>query len=93
MVAVFGMGKKVGLVHWGRQPNQFLPWLGDGALQRDCSEATAREIDEELKGILDESYAKAKEILKMHRDQLDTVAKELLQRETMDAQTFKKLIE
>jgi cell division protease FtsH len=92
MVTVFGMSDPVGLVHWGHPPNQFLPWLGDGALQRDCSELTAREIDEEMKKILDESHAKAREILKTHRDQLDAVANELLKRETMDAQTFRQLI-
>jgi cell division protease FtsH len=92
MVAVFGMSKEVGLAHWGRQPDQFMPWLGDGSLQRDCSEATAREIDEQIKKILDEAYAKAKEILTAHRDQLDAVAGELLKRETMDAQTFRTLI-
>jgi cell division protease FtsH len=93
MVTVFGMGEKVGLVHWGRPPDQFLPWLGDGSLSRDCSEATAREIDEEIKGILDKAHATAKEILTTHRDQLDAVAAELLKRETMDAPTFKRLIE
>jgi cell division protease FtsH len=93
MVAVFGMGEKVGLVHWGRPPNRFLPWLGDGALQRDCSEATAREIDEEMKKIMDTAYKKAKGILKEHRDQLDLVASELLKRETMDAATFKQLLQ
>jgi cell division protease FtsH len=93
MVTVFGMSKSAGLVHWGRQPNQFLPWAGDGALLRDCSEDMARKIDDELKQILDDAYAQAKRILEGHRDQLDLVAKELLERETMDAQTFKKLIE
>ena len=93
MVAVFGMSEQLGLVHWERQPNQFLPWLGDGALPRDCSEATAREIDEEMKKILDEAHEKARGILTEHRDQLDLVAKELLRRETMDAATFQKLIE
>jgi len=93
MVTVYGMSKSTGLVHWGRQPHQFLPWVGDGALERDCSEDTAREIDQELKGILDDAYAEAKRILEAHRDQLELVATELLERETMDAQTFKKLIE
>ncbi|HTR35774.1 MAG TPA: ATP-dependent zinc metalloprotease FtsH [Bryobacteraceae bacterium] len=93
MVSVFGMDEKVGLVHWGRPPNQFLPWLGDGASLRDCSEATARELDEEIRKILDDAHERAQQILKTHRDQLDTIASELLKRETMDASTFKKLIE
>ncbi len=92
MVAVFGMDDRVGLAHWERQPNPYVPWLEDGAFQRDCSEATAREIDEEVKAILDEAHQKARHILATHRDQLDAVAAELLKRETMDAQTFKKLI-
>jgi cell division protease FtsH len=92
MVTIFGMSKSAGLVHWGRQPNQFVQWAGDGTLLRDCSDNTAREIDEELKKILDDAYTAARRILEAHRDQLDLVAKELLERETMDAQTFKKLI-
>jgi cell division protease FtsH len=50
MVCVFGMGKSVGLVHCAAKRPQFLPDLvAEGAWQRDCSEETAREIDEEVK--------------------------------------------
>ena len=52
-------------------------------MQRDCSEETAREIDEEVKGILDEAYAKAKEVLSAHRDQLERIAAELLKKEAL----------
>ncbi len=93
MVTIFGMSDSAGLAHWGSQPNQLVPWMGDGSLSRDCSEATARMIDEEVRKILDDAHGEAKRILQEHRDQLDLVAKELLQRETMDAQTFKELIE
>ena len=92
MVCVYGMGQSVGLVHCA-QPRPFLEGiLGDGAWQRDCSEATAREIDQEVKKILDDAYAGAKRILQEHRDQLDLVTGQLLKSETMDAQTFKELI-
>jgi cell division protease FtsH len=57
-----------------------------------CSEETAREIDEEVRTILENAYGESKQILKEHRDQLDSVARELLQHETLDAQTFKELI-
>ena len=64
----------------------------DGTFQRDCSEKTAQEIDQEVKKILDRAYAEAKEILEQHRNQLELVAEELLKCETMDAQTFNRLI-
>jgi cell division protease FtsH len=92
MVCIYGMGKSVGLVHCGQQPNPFLPIPGDGTMQRDCSEETAHAIDEEVRKLLDGAYAESKQILQQHRDQLDLVAGELLKRETLDAQTFKNLI-
>jgi cell division protease FtsH len=61
-------------------------------MQRDYSEQTARAIDEEVRTILDGAYAESKQILQEHRAQLDVVAGELLQRETLDAQTFKDLL-
>lgn len=92
MVCMYGMGKSVGLVHCAQHMSPFLTAAGDGALQRDCSEQTARDIDEEVKTILDSAYAEAKQILQEHRATLDSVAEELLKRETLDAQTFKNLI-
>jgi cell division protease FtsH len=90
MICMYGMGESVGLVHCAQPSNPFLP--GDGFVQRDCSEQTAREIDQEAKKTLDAAYADSKHILEQHRAQVDLVAKELLERETLDAQTFKDLI-
>jgi cell division protease FtsH len=92
MICLYGMGQSVGLVHCGQPTNPFLPVSGDGMMQRDCSEETAHAIDQEVRNILDEAYAESKQILQQHRDLLDLVASELLQRETLDAQTFKDLI-
>jgi cell division protease FtsH len=92
MVCMYGMSDSVGLAYVAQHMNAFLTASGDGVLQRDCSEATAREIDEEVKKILDAAYAESKQILQEHRSQLDLVANELLQRETLDAQAFKSLI-
>ena len=92
MVCLYGMGESVGLVHCGEQRNPFLPVSGDDLMQRDCSEETARLIDEEVRRILDGAYAESKQILRQHRAQLDLVAGELLQRETLDARTFHNLI-
>ena len=44
-----------------------------GVQQRDCSDATAHAINEEVKSLLQELYAEAKQILTEHRDELDRV--------------------
>lgn len=92
MVCVYGMNPKIGLAHTARRQNGFVGPM-DGAFQRDCSEETAREIDEEVKRLLDRCYAEAKEILSAHRDQLELVAAELLKRETLDRQAFYRLLD
>ncbi|MHB8521923.1 MAG: ATP-dependent zinc metalloprotease FtsH [Limisphaerales bacterium] len=92
MVCMYGMSAAVGLARCGLPSNAMFGPGPDGSFQRDCSEQTAREIDEEVKKLLDHSYTEAKETLSAHRDQLDRVANELLQRETMDGATFRSLI-
>jgi cell division protease FtsH len=92
MVTLYGMSDVIGLVHCAQRQNPMLAGV-DGVLQRDCSEATAREIDEEVKTLLDDAYAQAKSILRNYRDELDLVAGELLRKETLDAASFKNLIE
>jgi ATP-dependent Zn protease len=52
----------------------------------------SQEIDEEVKNILNRAYTEAKEILEQHRDQLEIVTKDLLDKETLDAQAFNRLI-
>jgi cell division protease FtsH len=92
MICMYGMGESVGLVHCARRSDSFLSGPGDGLVHRDCSEQTAREIDEEVKRILDTAYADAKHLLEQHRIQVDSVAGELLRSETLDARTFKDLL-
>jgi cell division protease FtsH len=92
MVCLYGMSEAVGLSHTGQRQNAFLAG-GDGmVMQRDCSEETAREIDEEVKRMLAQAYEEAETILREHRDLLERVTEELLKRETLDAQTFRQLV-
>ena len=91
MVAMFGMSDVVGLAHCAQRQNP-LAAGPDGFIQRDCSEQTAREIDQEVKKLLDQAYTEAKAVLRAHRGQLDLVAGELLQRETLDGKAFKRLL-
>jgi len=93
MVAVYGMSEVIGLAHCAQPQNGMLPHgMDDGAWQRDCSEQTAREIDEEVKKMLDEAYSKAREILEEHRHELDLVAGELLKNETLDRKSFEAVL-
>jgi cell division protease FtsH len=92
MVCVYGMSERIGLAHCAHLQNPVYLQGGDGSFQRDCSEQTAREIDEEVKRILDRCYDEAKEILTAHRDQLTRVTRELMKRETLDAKAFNELI-
>jgi cell division protease FtsH len=91
MVCMYGMSDKVGLTHCAQPQGMMFPG-GDGALQRDCSEDTARVIDGEVKRILDEAYAEARHIVAAHRDQLELVTTELLKRETLDGAAFYNLL-
>ena len=93
MMALYGMSDMIGLVHCAQRQNPMLAGMIDGVLQGDCSDQTAREIDEEVKRLLDNAYAEAKSLLQQHRSQLDRVAEELLETETLDARAFAKLIE
>jgi cell division protease FtsH len=91
MVALYGMSERLGLPNSVRRQPTFL----DGQefqFQRDCSEETAREIDEEVKKLLDLTYDQANEALAAHRDQLERVAGELLKYESIDGPTFYKLV-
>jgi cell division protease FtsH len=91
MVAMYGMSDRVGLANCAQRQPSFL----DGQqfqIQRDCSEETARTIDEEVKNLLDLAYARAKETLTSHRDQLERVTLELLKAESIDGPTFYRLI-
>jgi cell division protease FtsH len=92
MICMYGMGDSVGLLHCSDHRDQFLPINGNRLTQRNCSEETARDIDQEARKLLDAAYAESEETLQKHRAQVDMLAGELLKRETLDAQTFKELM-
>ena len=91
MVCLYGMSEKIGMANCAQRAPAYLP--GEPfQLQRDCSEQTAREIDEEVKKLLDNCYAEAKDILSAHQSELRRVVVELLKRETLDGETLYELI-
>jgi cell division protease FtsH len=91
MVALYGMSERLGLANNVQRQPTFLHGQ-EFQFQRDCSEATAREIDEEVKKLLDLAYEQARETLSAHRDQLEHVAAELLKTESIDGPTFYRLV-
>jgi cell division protease FtsH len=85
MVCELGMSIKLGPVAYGE--NEESVFLGREMTSRreDYSEATAREIDEEVRSIVEAQYQVAKRVLSENRDKLDRLATALLERETLDS--------
>jgi cell division protease FtsH len=91
MICQYGMSEKLGNIAWGKeQANVFLG--RDFGGDRNYSEQTARTIDDEVKTIVDSSYAQSKAILTEHRDQLELLARELMEKETLEAIEVRKLL-
>src|SRR5438552_2300091 len=92
MVCEWGMSEKMGMVEYGDHEDYV--FLGrDISRARDYSEATAEQIDQEVKKLLDEAYQLAKQTLIAHRDQLEIIAKALLEYETLDGSQIKEIVE
>ncbi|GHT01531.1 ATP-dependent zinc metalloprotease FtsH [Synergistales bacterium] len=91
MVTELGMSDRLGLVKLGRKHEEI--FLGrDISEDRDYSEEVAYAIDQEVKSIIDNCYAKAKEILLADKDLLSKIAAVLLDRETLDGKEFEALM-
>jgi cell division protease FtsH len=91
MVTRYGMSEKMGHLTFGRPHEQI--FLGrDITEEKDYSEETARAIDQEVRKIVDECYARAKELLKKNKAKLKLMAETLLEREVMDGEEAAKLV-
>jgi cell division protease FtsH len=91
MVCEWGMSEKLGMVEYGEHEDYV--FLGrELTRNRDYSEATAEEIDREVRRLLDDAYQTAKQTLIANRDHLDAIAKTLLEYETLDGLQIKELI-
>jgi len=91
MVMRWGMSEKLGNLTFGRREQQV--FLGrDIVEEKNYSEATAVEIDKEVRRIIDECYNRAKKELANNKDKLTKLAEKLLEREVMDSEEVKGLI-
>jgi len=91
MVMRFGMSEKLGPRVLGR--NHDMPFLGrEMGAEPDYSEEVAREIDDEIRRIIEEAHQTATMVLKEHIDQLHKVSLILIERETIDKDQFERLL-
>jgi cell division protease FtsH len=91
MVTQWGMSDKLGMVQYGDdQQHSFLGRDMGGA--KNYSEATAQEIDSEVKRIIQEQFDRAKNLIMSHRDKLDIIARALLEYETLDGSQVEEIM-
>jgi cell division protease FtsH len=93
MVTEYGMTEKFGPLTFEKERRPLFLDIGLPNGPKDYSEATARELDEEVKKLVDGSYAKAKELLTANQEKLRTLAAALLEKETLEGGEIRKILE
>ena len=92
MVTRYGFSENIGVINYDEEDNEV--FIGrDLAHTRSHSATVAGEIDVEVKRIIDECYAKAKDIIMQHEDVLHSCAKLLLEKEKINRQEFEALFD
>jgi cell division protease FtsH len=92
LVMQYGMSDKLGPISFGKSED--LIFLGrEIATEKNYSEKTAIEIDNEVKRLIDEATKKAEKIIKENKKQIEILAKTLLEKEVLEKEEFEKLME
>ena len=92
MVMKYGMSDRMGPLQIGSQEEN--PFLGrELTEQRDYSEEVAEALDSEVQRIVNEQHDRVRNILRIHRLQLDAVSEALLDRETLEEEEFVEVFE
>ena len=90
MVTHYGMSEKLGTINYDSSENEV--FIGrDLGRSRDYSERTAAEIDDEVTRIINEAYARCKELLSENLDKLLALSDALLEKETIYSKDFEKI--
>jgi cell division protease FtsH len=87
MITQYGMSEKFGLMSLETVESKYL----DGGARLNCSDETAAMIDDEVKELLKECFAEAKQLLSENRDVLDEIAKYLYEKETITGKQFMEI--
>jgi cell division protease FtsH len=91
MIMRYGMSEKLGPRVLGRSHD--LPFLGrEMAAEPDYSEEMAREIDDEIRRVIEEAHETALRVLREHIDELHKLSGILIERETIDKEQFERLL-
>ncbi|OQY41038.1 cell division protein FtsH [Candidatus Atribacteria bacterium 4572_76] len=91
MVTEYGMSNTIGPITLGRKEHQI--FLGrDISEQRDYSEEIANKIDKEVKNIIESAYTRAKDILTKNKRKLKKIARNLIERETLEGKDLDDLL-
>jgi cell division protease FtsH len=91
MVMRFGMSEKLGPRVYGHDHG--MPFLGrEFSSEPDYSDEIAREIDDEVRRIIEGAHQRARTILGEQRERLDRISQILLRRETLEKEQFEKLL-
>ena len=89
MVMKYGMSENIGMIDYGGDGEVFIG--RDYGHTREYGEQTASLIDKEIRSIVDDCYAKAKELLVKYHDALAAVAESLIKKEKLDQFEFEKV--
>jgi cell division protease FtsH len=93
MVMEYGMSRELGPVNLsGPRRTQFLQSDGGMPQQRNYSEDTAREIDAEIRGLIDGTYERVRKLLTADRHVLEVLAKRLLEKEVVDEGELREIM-
>ena len=87
MITQYGMSKKFGLMSLETVQDRYL----NGNTVLNCSDATAAEIDTEVKMLLAQCFDKAKKLLEENRESLDKIAEYLYEKETITGKKFMEI--
>ena len=87
MVTQYGMSEKFGLMGLATVESQYL----DGRAAMNCADVTAASVDEEVRRLLEESYAEAKRLLSENLEVMDRIAEYLIKEETITGKQFMKI--
>jgi cell division protease FtsH len=91
MIMRYGMSEKLGPRVLGR--NHDMPFLGrDMGAEPDYSEEIAREIDDEIRRVIEEAHERARKVLQEHMEELHQISALLIERETIDKDQFERLL-
>ncbi len=93
MITEYGMSEKFGPLTFEKERRPMFLDMGLPQGAKEYSEETAREIDQEVKRLIDEAYKKVQRLLTANQNKLRTLAVQLLEKETIEGDEIRKILE